>query len=233
MDKLTLGIAWYIVFVFSTVCHEAAHAFTAYRLGDKTAYHGGQVGLNPWPHIRREPFGMVVLPILSYAAGGWMIGWASTPYDPEWALNYPRRSALMALAGPTANLLLVVATGLLIRLGMLAGWFYAPPQINFTHVTAAMEGSRIMANVALLVSILFTLNLLLTVFNLIPLPPLDGSGAAPLFLSAESARRFHRILHQPGVSIIGLLVAWQIFGPVFRPLHRLALNLLYPGMGYH
>ena len=81
MDFLALGLGWYVVFVFSVTCHEAAHAFAAMKLGDKTAYHGGQVTLDPTPHVRRSPFGMVVVPILSFLLGGWMIGWASAPYD--------------------------------------------------------------------------------------------------------------------------------------------------------
>ncbi len=90
---LLLGVIWYIVFLFSTTCHEGAHALIARIGGDPTAFHGGQVTLNPWPHIRREPFGLVVVPILSYFVAHWMIGWASAPYDPAWQQRYPRRAA--------------------------------------------------------------------------------------------------------------------------------------------
>ena len=62
-------------------------------MGDDTAYRSGQVSLNPIPHIKREPFGTVVVPLLSFAAGGWMIGWASTPYNPQWAHDYPKKAA--------------------------------------------------------------------------------------------------------------------------------------------
>src|ERR1700738_4309900 len=96
---LALGIIWYIVFLFSTTCHEASHALAAKIGGDLTAFEGGQVTLNPVPHIQRSPFGMVVVPIVSFLLGGWMIGWASAPYDPNWQRQYPRRSALMGLAG--------------------------------------------------------------------------------------------------------------------------------------
>src|SRR6266540_7395228 len=108
MDKLIDGMMWYVVFLLSITVHEAAHAFTAMKLGDNTAYHGGQVSLDPVPHMRREPVGMVVVPIISFLmSGGWMMGWASTPYDPLWAERYPRRSAWMSLAGPVSNLMLV------------------------------------------------------------------------------------------------------------------------------
>ena len=82
-DTLILGLFWYAAFVVSTSFHEAAHAFVAYRLGDKTAFYGGQVSLSPIPHILREPIGMLIIPWISYAANGWMMGWASTPYNPR------------------------------------------------------------------------------------------------------------------------------------------------------
>ena len=71
---IALGAVWYLVFLFSTTCHEAAHALAAKWGGDLTAFEGGQVTLNPIPHIRRSPFGMVIVPIASFALGGWMIG---------------------------------------------------------------------------------------------------------------------------------------------------------------
>src|SRR5437763_13725039 len=84
-EFLLAGVMWYVVFLLSTTCHEAAHAWAASLGGDLTAFHGGQVSLDPLPHIRREPFGMVVFPILTYIASQWMMGWASAPYDPYWA----------------------------------------------------------------------------------------------------------------------------------------------------
>ena len=123
---LALGAIWYIVFLFSTTCHEAAHALVAKLGGDTTAAEGGQVTLNPIPHIRRSPFGMVVVPILSFLVGGWMIGWASAPFNPAWQRQYPRRSAWMALAGPAANFSLMILAGIAIRIGLAAGYFRAP-----------------------------------------------------------------------------------------------------------
>jgi Zn-dependent protease len=82
-------------------------------------------------------------------------------------------------------------------------------------------------------SILFSLNLLLFTFNLIPLPPLDGSAILPGFMSDDMARKFHELLRQPMFSMIGLLAAWQVFPLISNPLRMLALNLLYPGAGYH
>jgi Zn-dependent protease len=177
-DLLLLGLAWFVVFLFSTTLHEAAHAFIALRLGDPTAYHGGQVTLNPVPHVRREPFGMVVVPVLSFFMGGWMFGWASAPYDPRWALRHPRRAAWMALGGPAANLLLVIVAGLLIRTGMRIGYFYAPQVVRFSEVTAPTELPGA-AGLATLLSVLFTLNLVLFVFNLPASASIRRSAEAP------------------------------------------------------
>ena len=232
MDRLAEGMLWYVVFIFSTTCHEAAHALTALKLGDKTAYEGGQATLDPRPHIQREPVGTVIVPILSFLMGGWMIGWASAPYDPYWALRYPKRSALMAFSGPLTNLTLVLLAFLAIRAGIAADVFYAPDSIGFSQVTAAVN-TGVWIPVAKLLSIFFSLNLILCVFNLLPLPPLDGSGVVPILLEDSMAREYLNFIHNPSFMFIGLFIAWQVFGPVFRPIHLLAINLLYPGLNYH
>lgn len=233
MDKFLDGMMWYLVFLFSTTVHEAAHAFTAMKLGDNTAYHGGQVSLDPIPHIRREPLGTVLMPLLSFFASGWMIGWASTPYDPLWAERYPHRSAWMSLSGPASNLLLVLLAAGSIRIGIATGMFFEPDSINFTRLVAAADESGMFAGVAVVLSIMFSLNLLLFVFNLLPFPPLDGSGVLPLFLKEEQAARYSSFINQSGFAFFGLFVAWNIFDKVFDPIHLMAVNLLYPGAGYH
>lgn len=231
LDLVLLGVVWYVVFLFSTCCHEAAHAWAALRLGDPTAYHGGQVSLDPLPHVRREIFGTVIFPILTFIlTRQWMMGWASAPYDPEWADRHPRRAAWMALAGPAANLILLVAAGLAIRAGIWAGIFEAPTFATFSRVVGAEAGVAVGA--ATLLSILFSLNLVLLVFNLLPLPPLDGSAALPLLLPERAARAYLALARQPMLSFAGLLVAWRLFQPLFDPVHTLALNLLYPELLY-
>jgi Zn-dependent protease len=229
---MILGIVWYVVLLFSLTVHEAAHAWAAKRGGDLTAYHGGQVSLDPTPHLRREPFGTVIVPVLSYLWMGWMVGWASTPYDPAWAYAHPRRAAWMSLAGPASNLLLVLLAGISIRLGIAAELLYAPASITHDQLTAATQAG-LFETVATLLSVGFTLNLLLCIFNLIPLPPLDGSGILPLFLDDDSGRRVMDFMRQPALALGGILVAWLVIGRVFPTVHLLAIHLLYPGMGYH
>ncbi len=123
-ELLVYGFISYIVFLFSTTCHEAAHGLVAKLGGDSTAALAGQVTLNPVPHIRREPWGMVVIPILAFLFTRGMIGWASAPFDPLWEQRQPRRAALMALAGPAANftLMFIAAAGL--RIGSAMGWLH-------------------------------------------------------------------------------------------------------------
>jgi Zn-dependent protease len=219
------AVVWYVAFLLSTTVHEAAHAWAARYGGDLTAYHGGQVSLDPRPHIRREPLGMVVLPVLSLAISGWPFGFASTPYDPLWAERHPRRAAWMSLAGPAANLLLVVAAGLLVRAGMVAGGLGTPDSVGMAGIAAAAPGTW--SAVALVLSIFFSLNLILATLNLIPLPPLDGSGALPLVLPASLAERWRGLARQPGLAWIGLLAVMMFFGEVFRPVFLFAVSALH------
>ncbi len=232
MPNFAEGLLWYLAFLFSVVVHEGSHAFAALKLGDNTAYNGGQVTLDPLPHIKREPVGTVLVPWISYLLGGWMIGWASAPYDPSWARNYPQRSALMSLAGPLGNLLVVLGVGLCIRLGIALDIFYAPNSLNLSHIVAAHEDG-FMAAVATLLSILFSLNLLLFAFNLMPLPPLDGSGLVPFLLSKRSAIAYMDLVQSNQIAFFGIFIAWKTFDYVFDPVHLLFINMLYPGSGYH
>jgi Zn-dependent protease len=225
---LVLGLIWYIVFLFSTTCHEGGHSLAAYLGGDTTAFQGGQMSLNPLPHIRREPMGLVVVPILSYLIAHWMIGWASAPYNPSWQQRYPRRAAWMALAGPAANFVLVIASALLIRLGMAMGFFRFPESVGFTSVVeAAVPGVAGFA--ATFLSILFVLNLLLGTFNLLPVPPLDGNTGITLLMREQTALRFLNWTRSQGFGMAGLLLAWVLYDKIFGLIFRISLSVLYPG----
>lgn len=226
------GLLYYLVFLVSTTGHEAAHAWAAKRGGDLTAYHGGQVSLNPVPHIRREPFGMLLLPIISVVLSGWPFGYASAPYDRRWAERHPRRAAWMALAGPAANLVLVLGSLAAIRAGAAAGVFTPPPRVDFGHL-AEGAGADAWAVAATLLSVVLSLNLMLAALNLLPFPPLDGSAAVPLFLDDDTTRRYQAFLWgNPALGWIGILVAWQVFGYVYSPVFGFVVNLLYPGVRY-
>lgn len=220
------GVVWYIVFLFSLTCHEAAHALVAKWGGDPTAALGGQVSLNPIPHMQREIFGTILVPIVSYAIGGWMIGWASAPYDPLWRDRHPRRAAWMALAGPAANLLLVTLAAAAIRGLILAGVLDRPDFAGFTSVVGA-PSEGVTAGLAFFLSILFSLNLLLALFNLLPVPPLDGHAAVGLVVGDALARRYAELTRDPMMSIVGIVICWNIFPYLFGPVFALALSVLY------
>jgi Zn-dependent protease len=213
-NQLTNGFVQFVVFLFSTTCHEAAHAFVAYKGGDLTAFNTGQVSLSPVPHVRREPIGMVLVPLLCFASGSPMIGWASAPYDPLWARRYPRRAGLMSLAGPATNLALVLIAAALLNLGAVTGFF-----------TTEGIGSGILK----FLSVLFRLNVLLCIFNLIPIPPLDGFPALALFLPEETALRLFDLGYQiRRFSFLILLLGWQYFGRILDPAEGLAVHYLLP-----
>ncbi len=229
------ALAFYLVFLFSVTCHEAAHAWAARRGGDPTAYEGGQVSLNPIPHIRREPFGMAVLPLVTVSLSGWPWGYASAPYDPAWAQRHPRRAAWMALAGPGANLALVLLAALAIRGGIAAGSLEAPDMLGYARIVVAAgatDASGLSVGVARLLSLVFFMNLLLATLNLIPVPPLDGSGALPLLLPADWTPRYQEWIQQPAFGWLGILFVFYFIGDLFRPVFSLSIALLYPEVRY-
>ena len=227
-EYLLVGLIWYIVFLFSTTCHEGAHALAAKIGGDNTAFAGGQVSLNPLPHIRRELFGMVIVPILSYFLAGWMIGWASAPYDPDWQQRYPRRAAWMALAGPSANLALVILSAIGIRIGMAVQSLTLPMRPSFTHLVEAVNPG-IAGFAATFLSIMFVLNLLLFTFNLLPVPPLDGSNAVTLLMPERTALGYMNWVRTGGFAFIGLILAWYAFDRIFPYVLRFGLKILFHG----
>lgn len=219
---------WLAAFLLSLTCHEAAHALAGRFGGDSTA--AAQVTLDPLPHIRREPFGTLVVPILSFflQGGGWMIGWASAPYDPTWANRHPRRAAAMAAAGPAANFALSLLAALAIRVGIATGYFTLPSG-GITLETLAVAPSGVAEGLAIFLSVLFSINLILGCFNLIPVPPLDGYAIVPLVLNDRMRDRWFG-LFSGGGALMGLIIAWVLFDRLMPPVFRTAIGLLYTGV---
>ncbi len=230
-QQIQLGLVWYVIFLFSLVFHEASHALVSYRLGDPTAKEGGQVSLNPIPHIQRELFGTVIIPIASYLMAGWMFGWASIPQDYHWARQNPKKSAWVALAGPASNLALVIVAMVLIRLGYYFDVFYAPDTITFSSLVGSGEPG-IFDHVATFLSILFSLNLILFIFNLLPLPSFDGVHLIFFIVDDEQIGHILNYIHNPGLSFFSLIIAWNIFDYIFGPIHTIFVNMIYPGVTY-
>ncbi|HEX5043300.1 MAG TPA: site-2 protease family protein [Candidatus Polarisedimenticolaceae bacterium] len=230
-DTLPLLGLWYAVFLLSLTCHEAAHAFAAWRGGDPTAYEAGQVSLSPWPHIRREPWGTVLVPLLTffmYAGSGsaWMMGWASAPYDPVWENRHPRRAAVMALAGPFANLALVACAFASLAVLFSGGVLVPPDRIGIDRLAVAAPGAApVFDGVARLLSILLSLNLLLCVFNLMPCPPLDGASVLAGVLPPARTLR-DRLRASPFGSMVAFVVALVLFPRVVAPLVFRLLSVL-------
>jgi Zn-dependent protease len=163
---------WVLPIIFAVTFHEAAHGFVAHAFGDDTAWRAGRVTFNPLKHI--DPFGTVVLPALLLVTTHFLFGYAKpVPVDFR-RLNHPRRDMVfVALAGPGTNVLLAIASALL---------FYA---VDLTPTSAADWLARNLVNS-------IQINAVLCVFNMLPLPPLDGGrvavGILPRFLAAPLAR---------------------------------------------
>ena len=227
-------VIWYLVFVFSTTCHEAAHAFAAHRGGDPTAYLGGHVSLDPLPHIRRSPFGMVIVPVISFIQMNWMIGWASVPFDPLWGQRYPRRQALMSLAGPLANLSLAVVAFIVMRVLLAADVLIPPEQASFEQLVAAPGGAEhsLLGALAMGLSVMLFLNVLLGLFNLMPVPPLDGGGIVEGIAPARIRELYSQVRSNPWLQLGGLILAWQLFARIAQPLLPLLLSALHPDVRY-
>jgi Zn-dependent protease len=230
MQKVADLLIWYLVFVFSTTCHEAAHAFVAYRGGDPTAYAGGHATLDPLPHIRRSPMGMVVIPVLTFFLNGSMVGWASVPVNPTWTRAHPRRAALMALAGPFANLSLALLAFFAMRLLLGAGIVSRPFDIALSDLVVLPQGANphsLLGAVARFLSITLSLNVVLGLFNLIPFPPLDGAvvleGASPKL----GGSLYQRLREVPAFELLGLLASWRVFQYLATPALTWVVYMLY------
>ena len=205
MEGILAVIAYIIILVFSVMAHEVSHGAVADRLGDPTARLAGRLNFNPINHI--DPFGSVILPALLYfiSGGSFVFGWAKpVPYNPFNLKNPERAAGLIAAAGPLTNITIALIFGLILQ-------FFAP-----SLSPVALE----------LLAIVVILNIVLAVFNLVPLPPLDGSKVLFAFLP----RRFDGVrifLEQYGMF---LLLFFVFFGfPLIVPIIQLLFRLMVGG----
>ncbi len=213
-----------VALVVGIVVHESAHALAAYLLGDRTARDQGRISFNPLRHV--DPFGTVILPLVMIALGGPVFAFAKpVPFNPR-ALRNPRRDELViAVAGPASNLLVAIASTLAMR-AMVA---LIDPGAAPDAVFALFAGMQVLALV----------NLSLAFFNLIPLPPLDGSSILAPLLKGDALRTYYRVQRY---SMPILLVVLYLLPSVFRvdvvgayfdvtvyPLFDLLMNFAYLG----
>jgi Zn-dependent protease len=196
MNRTHVEILYQVIaFVFAICVHESAHAWTANKCGDPTARMLGRISLNPIKHV--DPIGTVLVPLIGMISGIGFIGWAKpTPVDPRNLRHPVRDDILTSVAGPVSNILLgVVAVAVLFVLARVAG--NAGP-------------NSIAQPIALLCGAFISVNILLAAFNLIPIPPLDGSHVVRHMLP-ESGQRVYDM-----IGYVGILLLFFAGGPLIR-----------------
>jgi len=194
------------ILILSVVVHEVAHGYAAETLGDPTARLAGRLTLNPIQHL--DMIGSFVVPAVSLMLGGFIIGWAKpVPYNP-YNLNHKYGDALVAVAGPFSNLLLALIFGVLIRINEI---------YHFLSEQA----------LSLMVMIVF-INLILMVFNLIPIPPLDSSKILSSLLSNRYLELMQRVeRYWLLIIIFYVFFLWQFVLPVVGFLFSLITGLAF------
>jgi Zn-dependent protease len=200
----------FIVLLFSLTVHEMAHAWTADRLGDPTARLLGRVSLNPIVHA--DLIGTVVFPLISLASGAMLIGWAKpVPVNLRY-LHHPRRDyMLVAAAGPLSNLILAVFAAIVLAIVPIS------PQ--------TLGESNVSVPIAKLLAALVNLNVLLAIFNMLPIPPLDGGNVLAGLLPPNLAEGFNKI-RPYGFVLLYALILSNGFSYIVLPPYRFILSWL-------
>ncbi|MFH1415885.1 MAG: site-2 protease family protein [Elusimicrobiota bacterium] len=201
-----------VLFFFSVVLHEVAHGYMAYMCGDNTAKAMGRITLNPLAHI--DVLGTLIVPVVLYMLGGVIIGWAKpVPVNPHNFYDLKKDTLKVGASGPLMNFALAIVFSLIV-------WI-----MNLMKVYNTDTGFMLIALVASGVS----MNIVLGLFNLIPIPPLDGSRIVSSLLPAEAAYRYEKIAPY-GFFILILMIGvlWRfiiLFGNVFYKLLFMGLPL--------
>ncbi|MGA2532576.1 MAG: site-2 protease family protein [Candidatus Aminicenantales bacterium] len=216
MDILSIVISLFVL-LFAITIHEASHAWSALKMGDPTAYAAGRVSLNPLAHI--DPIGTVILPIILVLMHAPAFGWAKpVPVNP-YNLRHPRRDNLwISLAGPAANLTAALSAIILIRILRAL----APGITTFLQGFILLRqpfprGFYPLEGLALVLFYFVLINTYLAVFNMIPVPPLDGSGILSGLLSDRAAAAYDRI-RPYGFIIVLALVSLGFLDIVIQPI---------------
>ena len=197
------------ILFFSIVLHEFAHGYVAYRLGDDTAYLMGRLTLNPLKHI--DPIGTLAVPAICYISGLPMFGWAKPVPINAQRLPFPRKNmGKVALAGPTANLLLAVICAFVMKLLLVSGWL---------SVSATRQAIQF-----LLYGL--QINILLAVFNLMPIAPLDGGHIVAALLHLQAAMKYTRFFGRYGMYIVIGLIITGIFKYILYPPMYVIVSIL-------
>lgn len=228
MPEIDIGnlILWFVVFLFSLTIHEASHAWTSERFGDSTGRYLGRVTLNPLPHI--DPVGTILFPLAGHLLGGVvMFGWAKpVPVNPLLWREKTKANILTSAAGPASNLLfasvMIVVARILLGTGILV---HSARAVGLTDVLAAGDDASLLAPVAKIVSIAIFLNISLGIFNLLPIPPLDGSHILQSLLPYEAANAYEQLRSFGFLLLFGLMFL-GVFGAVITPFINLALGIL-------
>jgi Zn-dependent protease len=204
-------IITFLVLLFSLSVHEAAHAWSASRLGDETARRLGRVSLNPVVHI--DPIGTLLLPLIAMVSNAPIIGWAKpTPVNTR-NLRHPRRDhILVTAAGPVSNLIIAVAAAAALRATPIGGG----PSMSELDIAGPLA---MIATQALL------LNVLLAVFNMLPIPPLDGGQILMALLPPALSFRL-RFLYEYGFWILMALLLTGVLGSLIGPPYYVILSWL-------
>ncbi len=216
MEQVLTAIVGIIVFIFSIVIHETAHAVVADHFGDPTARYSGRITLNPLPHL--DPIGSVLIPAMAFISTVPFIGWAKpVPVNPANLRNPVVHNAYVAAAGPSSNLLLMIGGALL--------WILV--RVLYKHVPAIeAAGGNSLLFFDLLCDNLIKLNCVLLVFNLLPIPPLDGHWILMRFLP-PGPREMLAAVAPFGFFILIILLWAGVLGLIISvPLKFLYFNML-------